>query len=73
LRVIHRRTIQGHPSQTQKGRQREEIRAYTQEVWKGNIRSLGAIKELNAMPNMMKLLPTNFFKQLHLAITVVRI
>jgi hypothetical protein len=39
-----------HPLQTPKGRQREEIRAYMQEVWKGNIRSLDAIKELNAMP-----------------------
>lgn len=65
LRVLHRRTIPGHPLKTQKGRQREEIRAYMQEVWKGNIRSLGAIKELNAMPNRIKLLPTDFFKHLH--------
>ena len=65
LRVLHRRTIQGRPLQAHKGRQREEIRAYMQEVWKGNIRSLGAIKELNATPNMIKLLPTDFFKHLH--------
>lgn len=38
LRVLRRRTIQKHPLQTQKGRQCEEIRAYMQEVWKGNIR-----------------------------------
>jgi hypothetical protein len=50
----------------QKGRQREEIRAYMQEVWKGNIRSLGVIGELiERDANMMKLLPTDFFKHLH--------
>lgn len=49
----------------QKGRWCEEIRAYMQEVWKGNIRSLGVIRELNAMPNMMELPPTDFFKHLH--------
>ena len=55
LRVLHRHMIQGHPLQTQKGRRREEIRAYMQEFWRGNIRSLGAIKELNATPRMIKL------------------
>ena len=65
LRGLHRRTIQRHPLQTHKGCQREEIRAYMQEFWKGNIRSLGTIKKLNAMPNMRKLLPTDFFKHLH--------
>jgi hypothetical protein len=48
----------------QKGRQRKEIHAYMREAWIGNIHSLSANKELNAMPNVMKL-PTDFFEHLY--------
>jgi hypothetical protein len=48
----------------QKGHQREEIHVYMREAWKGNVHSLSAKKELNAMPNVMRL-PTDFFEYLY--------